>query len=59
MNPPPTPLVSLIAINHNGSALVDRFLAGVRASDYPPLEVVVVDNASADESARCSPPRRM
>jgi GT2 family glycosyltransferase len=49
MNATP-PLVSLIAINHNGSALVDRFLAGVRRSDYTPLEVIVVDNASSDDS---------
>jgi len=46
-----TPLVSLIAINYNGSTQVDRFLAGVRASDYAPLEVIVVDNASSDGSA--------
>jgi GT2 family glycosyltransferase len=46
-----TPLVSLIAVNYNGSSQVDRFLAGVRASDYAPLEVIVVDNASSDDSA--------
>jgi N-acetylglucosaminyl-diphospho-decaprenol L-rhamnosyltransferase len=46
-----TPLVSLIAVNYNGSTQVDRFLAGVRASDYAPLEVIVVDNASSDDSA--------
>jgi N-acetylglucosaminyl-diphospho-decaprenol L-rhamnosyltransferase len=46
-----TPLVSLIAINRNGTTLVDRFLTGVRGSDYAPLEVIVVDNASSDDSA--------
>jgi GT2 family glycosyltransferase len=46
-----TPLVSLIAVNRNGATLVDRFLAGVRASDYARLEVLVVDNASIDDSA--------
>jgi len=46
-----TPLVSLIAVNHNGGALVDRFLAGVRRSDYPRVEAIVVDNASTDDSA--------
>jgi GT2 family glycosyltransferase len=45
------PLVSLIAVNYNGSTQVDRFLDGVRASDYAPLEVIVVDNASSDDSA--------
>jgi N-acetylglucosaminyl-diphospho-decaprenol L-rhamnosyltransferase len=44
------PLVSLVAINYNGAALIERFLAGVRVSDYEPLEVIVVDNASSDES---------
>jgi N-acetylglucosaminyl-diphospho-decaprenol L-rhamnosyltransferase len=47
-----TPLVSLIAINRDGAELVDRFLAGVRGSDYARLEVIVVDNASSDDSAR-------
>jgi GT2 family glycosyltransferase len=44
------PLVSLVAINYNGAGLVERFLAGVRGSDYEPVEVIVVDNASSDES---------
>ena len=48
----PRPLVSLVAINYNGSALVDRFLAGIRVTDYAPLEVIVVDNASTDGSAQ-------
>jgi hypothetical protein len=46
-----TPLVSLIAVNYNGATLVNRFLAGVRTSDYARLEVIVVDNASSDNSA--------
>jgi GT2 family glycosyltransferase len=41
-----------VAINYNGSTLVDRFLAGIRVTDYAPLEVIVVDNASGDVSAR-------
>jgi GT2 family glycosyltransferase len=44
------PLVSLVAINYNGVHLIERFLACVRASDYEPLELIVVDNASSDES---------
>jgi GT2 family glycosyltransferase len=46
------PPVSLVAINYNGAALVERFMAGVQATDYHPLEVIVVDNASADGSAQ-------
>jgi N-acetylglucosaminyl-diphospho-decaprenol L-rhamnosyltransferase len=46
-----SPLVSLIAINHNGLDQVERFMAGVRASSYRPLELIVVDNASTDGSA--------
>jgi O-antigen biosynthesis protein len=45
-----TPLVSIIAINHNGHDQVERFLTGVRASTYPALELIVVDNASTDTS---------
>jgi GT2 family glycosyltransferase len=45
-----TPLVSLIAINRDGADLVERFLASVRRSDYARLEVIVVDNASSDNS---------
>ncbi len=52
------PLVTIVAVNYNGAALVERFLNGVRGSDYEPLELIVVDNASSDESAElfaCSP----
>jgi N-acetylglucosaminyl-diphospho-decaprenol L-rhamnosyltransferase len=45
------PLVSLVAINYNGAGLVERFLAGVYRSDYVQLEIIVVDNASNDDSA--------
>lgn len=45
------PLVTIVAVNYNGAALVERFLNGVRGSDYEPLELIVVDNASSDESA--------
>jgi GT2 family glycosyltransferase len=45
------PLVSIVAVNHNGLAHVERFLAGVSASSYAPLELIVLDNASSDGSA--------
>jgi hypothetical protein len=49
------PLVSIVAVNHNGLAHVERFLAGVRASSYAPLELIVLDNASTDGAQRGSP----
>jgi N-acetylglucosaminyl-diphospho-decaprenol L-rhamnosyltransferase len=45
------PLVSLVGINYNGANLVERFLTGIHRSDYVQLEVIVVDNASNDDSA--------
>lgn len=44
------PLVSIVAVNYNGLDLVEQFMAGVRASAYQPLELIVVDNASSDGS---------
>jgi GT2 family glycosyltransferase len=45
------PLVSIVAVNYNGASHVERYMQGVRGTDYEPLEVIVVDNASSDESA--------
>ncbi len=44
------PLVSIVAVNYNGLGLVERYLEGVTRSDYRPLELIIVDNASSDES---------
>jgi len=44
------PLVSIVAVNYNGAEVLEAWLASVRASDYPRLEVLVVDNASTDDS---------
>jgi GT2 family glycosyltransferase len=46
------PLVSVVAIAHNSRELFERLLAGLRASDYTPLEILVVDNASIDGTAQ-------
>ena len=43
-------LASVVVVNHNGLAVIDGCLASILGSDYPLLEVVVVDNASADGS---------
>lgn len=42
------PTVSAIVPTHDGRHLLERLVAGLRATDYPGLELVVVDNASTD-----------
>jgi GT2 family glycosyltransferase len=44
------PLVSIIILNYNGIALLDDCLKSVFATDYRPLEVLLVDNGSTDGS---------
>jgi GT2 family glycosyltransferase len=43
-HPDARPLVSLIAVNHEGAGILERFLAGVARSDYQPRELLIVDN---------------
>ncbi|MBI5191539.1 MAG: glycosyltransferase family 2 protein [Nitrospirae bacterium] len=45
------PKVSISIVNYNRKGLLEACLASVMAQDYPEVEVVVVDNASADGSA--------
>ncbi len=45
------PKVSVVIPVHNGAEFLGRCLESVFASDYPEFEVIVVDDASADESA--------
>ncbi len=44
------PSVSVVILNYNGKAYLERFLPSVLKSTYPNLEVVVADNASTDGS---------
>ena len=44
------PLISLIIPNRNGAATLARCLRAALASRYPRFEVIVVDDASADDS---------
>ena len=44
------PLISLIIPNRNGAATLARCLRAALASRYPRFEVIVVDDASADNS---------
>ena len=46
----PLPLVSIVITNHNYGAYVGQAIESVKRQDYPWLEVVVVDNASTDNS---------
>ena len=55
LGPPPTlpdwPLVSIVVLNRDGAPHLRRLLAGlVEHTDYPRLELIVVDNGSSDES---------
>ena len=43
-------LLSVIIPNWNGMAYLPACLAALAAQDYAPLEIIVVDNASADGS---------
>lgn len=42
--------VSIIIVTWNGRPLLERCLPSVMASEYPHFEVIVADNASADDS---------
>lgn len=55
LGPPPalaeTPLVSVICVNRNGESHLRRLLGGLLGkTDYPSLELIVVDNGSTDDS---------
>lgn len=51
------PLVSAIVIAHDSAEVLAPCLAALAATDYPALEVLVVDNASSDKSARMASER--
>jgi GT2 family glycosyltransferase len=47
-----TPLVSAIVVNWNGGAMLQDALASLFAQTWPALEVILVDNGSADGSVQ-------
>jgi GT2 family glycosyltransferase len=47
---PTNPLVSVIILNFNGSQFIRRCITTVLNDRYHPKEVILVDNASADDS---------
>jgi GT2 family glycosyltransferase len=44
------PRLSVIVLNHNGIRFVERCISSIIATNYPCMEVIVVDNASVDGS---------
>ncbi len=48
--PAPTPEISVIVPVHNASLWVERFLSSLLAARKVPLEVILVENASTDNS---------
>lgn len=55
LGPPPElrdwPLVSIVVLNRDGARLLRRLIEGlVERTDYPALELILVDNASSDDS---------
>ena len=44
------PLVSIVMLNRDGAALLQRCLPMVLATSYRPIELIVVDNGSTDDS---------
>jgi GT2 family glycosyltransferase len=47
------PLVSIIALNYNNTQVTVEFLKSIREyCHYPAIEVIVVDNGSADNPSR-------
>ncbi len=48
--PPGQTLISVVVPNYNGAALLQGCLSSLLAQTYPHIEIVVVDNASTDDS---------
>lgn len=44
------PVISIIIVNYNGKKWLDKCLTSLSNQNYPHLEIVLVDNASVDES---------
>ncbi len=44
------PFVSIIILNYDGERYLDRCLSSILRTEYPRFEVILVDNASTDES---------
>lgn len=49
-----TPLVSVLIVAYESAATLDRCLAAVRAQTVPAVEIVLLDNGSADRAAHAA-----
>lgn len=49
-SPPASPLVTVYVVNHNYGRFLRQAVDSVLEQDYPALEVIVVDDASKDDS---------
>ncbi|QEH42588.1 glycosyltransferase family 2 protein [Chitinophaga sp. XS-30] len=48
-NSPYYPLVSIITVNYNNTAVTCELMASLQQNSYPNMEVIVVDNASKED----------
>ena len=46
------PLVSIVIVNWNGADIIHECLVSVKKIRYEPVEIIVVDNASTDDSVK-------
>ena len=49
-NPGTVPLVAIVILNWNGKSFLEKFLPSVHLSSYKNKQIIVVDNASTDDS---------
>src|ERR1700749_4123369 len=47
----PKPLVTIVSVFHNRGAEVERSVNSLLAQTYTPLEIIVVDDGSTDDTA--------
>lgn len=47
---PPRPLATVVIPNYNGEAVLQECLSAVRRQSYQPVQIVLVDDASTDQS---------
>ena len=50
MTATPVPLISVVMAAYNGAGLIEDTIASVLAQDCPDFELVVVDDASTDDT---------
>jgi GT2 family glycosyltransferase len=44
------PNISIVVVNHNGRHLLEKCFASLMKTTYPNIEIIMVDNASKDDS---------